>query len=154
MSVLTELTQLIGKWRGTNQLWLSPDEPVRGSESIAEFSTIAHAQFTELRYSWAEEGNAQEGRIILGQAPESRVVKAIWFDTWHLMDQFMVCEGQVDSEGVVRVKGSYAAPPGPDWGWQITIEPKEKDVFHLIMHNISPEGESFLAVKTSYSRQR
>lgn len=151
MSSLPTLSNLSGKWHGKNLLWLSPDEPVRESEADAEISTIAQGQFTEIMYTWVFEGKAQEGRIILGQTPDSKAVKAVWFDTWHMMEQFMVCEGEVDDEGVVWVKGSYAAPPGPDWGWQISIETQKIDVFHLIMHNITPEGEAFLAVDISCS---
>ena len=153
MPALGEVIPLNGKWQGTNKLWLSPGEPVRESESLAEISTIAQGQFSEMRYTWAEGGKAQEGRIIIGHAPAGQAVNAVWFDTWHMMDQFMVCAGSVEAEGLVRVKGAYAAPPGPDWGWQIAVEPKWKDQFHLMMYNITPEGESFLAVETVYTRQ-
>jgi hypothetical protein len=153
MSTPSELKNLSGKWQGTSKLWLTPQEPVRLSESLAELSSIAQEQFTEIQYSWAYEGKPQAGRIILGQAAESKVVKAVWFDTWHMMNQFMICEGDVDDTGAVRVKGSYSAPPGPDWGWQITIEPIEQGAFRLLMHNILPDGQKFLAVEVTYSRQ-
>ena len=144
---------LEGKWEGTNQLWLDPEGPVRESASEAEIETIAHGQFAEIRYSWAYEGQEQEGRLILGQDREREIVTAVWFDTWHMIDQFMVCEGAVDQGGVVRVRGSYVAPPGPDWGWKISIERQDADAFCLLMHNISPEGEEGLAVKVNYKRK-
>lgn len=153
MSALAVLTSLIGEWQGTNHLWLSPEEPVRKSESSATISSLAQAQFSEMRYSWADEGQAQEGRLILGQAAGQKTVQAVWFDTWHIRDQFMVCEGQVEDAGTVRIQGSYDAPLGPDWGWQITIKPSDKDTFRFLMHNISPEGEKMLAVEVTYSRQ-
>ena len=153
MSALAELADLIGKWQGTNHLWLSPEEPVRKSESLAEIKAIAHEQFSEIQYSWADKGRPQEGRIIFGQESQRNVVKAVWFDTWHMVGQFMTCEGSIDANGAVNVQGSYAAPPGPDWGWQITIEPKGKDAFRFQMHNISPAGKRMLAVEVIYSRQ-
>ena len=106
MSALAALTDLIGEWQGTNHLWLSPDEPVRKSESSAEIRTIAQEQFSEIRYSWADEGQSQEGCLILGQATAQKTVKALWFDTWHVRDQFMVCEGSVKDSGAVRVQGT------------------------------------------------
>ena len=151
MSALIELNDLIGKWQGTNQLWLFPGEPVRESESLAEIGTMQQEQFTEIRYSWAADGKSQDGRILLGQAADDGIVKAVWFDTWHMANQFMVCEGNVE-DGIVSVKGSYAAPPGPDWGWQIDIEPQGMNAFHLLMYNITPDGEKFLAVEVAYSR--
>ena len=153
MTALAELTAITGRWQGANHLWLTPQEPVHKSESTAEISAIAHEQFIEIFYTWADEGKPQEGRIILGRSSTSDLVHAVWFDTWHMAHLFMVCEGNVDEKGIVRVNGFYAAPPGPDWGWQITIEPEGKDAFRFIMHNITPDGEKFLAVEVAYSRQ-
>lgn len=153
MPALTQLTDLIGKWQGENHLWLYPGDPVHLSESLAEISPVFQGQFSELCYTWAEGRKSQEGRMLLGQMPDSETIQAVWFDTWHMANQFMVCQGGVDAGGVVQVKGAYAAPPGPDWGWQITIEPQGKDQFRFLMHNITPEGESFLAVETIYTRR-
>lgn len=153
MTAIAELSQLIGKWQGTNQLWLFPGDPVRLSHSLAEIRAISHDQFTELRYTWAEDGQPQEGQIILGQPSDSTQVKAVWLDTWHMAHQFMVCEGEIDENGAIWVKGSYAAPPGPDWGWKIALVPEGQDAFRFLMYNITPEGEEFLAVEVAYTRQ-
>ena len=152
MSALNELVDLTGKWQGTKHLWLAPGEPVRKSESTAEINSTAQEQFTEICYTWSDESKPQEGRLIVGQESEKKVVKAVWFDTWHMREQFMVCEGSVDGQSAVSVQGTYAAPPGPDWGWQITIEPKNKNQFGLLMYNITPEGKKMLAVEIAYSR--
>jgi hypothetical protein len=154
MSALAVLTNLVGKWQGTNQLWLSPEEPVRESESSAVIRTLAQGQFSEMQYSWADEGHPQEGRLILGQITGKKTIEAVWFDTWHMREEFMVCEGEIDEDGVVvSVQGTYAAPSGPDWGWEITIEPGDKNAFRFLMYNISPEGEKMLAVEVKYRRQ-
>jgi hypothetical protein len=152
MPALAALKASIGKWQGTNQLWLAPGQPVRSSKSTAEIRAIAQDQFSEIRYTWADEGKAQEGKLVLSLAPDSGSVKAVWFDTWHMANAFMVCDGAVDERGVVRVRGTYAAPPGPDWGWRITIEPNGKDALRFAMHNITPDGDEFLAVEVAYAR--
>lgn len=149
MSAIPALTNLVGKWQGQNQLWLAPGDPVRLSETTAEIEEIAHQQFTEMRYRWADGGKPQEGTIILGFT--SDIVKAVWFDTWHMAYQFMVCEGSADGD-FVSVKGAYAAPPGPDWGWRIAFEPRGPDAFRFTMYNITPDGQEFLAVEVLYSR--
>jgi len=153
MSALNKIIDLNGKWQGTKHLWLSPEAPARNSQSTAKIHSTAQGQFTEIRYTWADEGKPQEGRLILGLDTQQKVVKAVWFDTWHLSEQFMVCEGRVDDHGGVNIQGTYAAPGGPDWGWQIRIEPKDQDQFALRMYNIAPQGEKMLAVEINYSRK-
>jgi hypothetical protein len=69
---------LLGGWRATNRLWLSPDDPVRESESL--------------------DGKPQEDRIIVGQDPGSHAVKAVWFDSSHMRNDFMTCQGGVDAQ--------------------------------------------------------
>ena len=152
MTAIGELKNMIGKWQGTNHLWLSPEDPVHKSESMAEMEIILQGQFNEFRYSWAFEGKPAEGRLLLGLPPDQTKVQAVWFDSWHMRDQFMICEGFVSDEGAVIVQGSYAAPPDPDWGWQITLQPTDQDELIFLMHNISPEGQKMLAVEVVYSR--
>lgn len=153
MSALNEIINLNGRWQGTKHLWLSPDAPVRKSQSTAQIRNTAQEQFTEILYTWADEGQPQEGRLILGQESQQQVVNAVWFDTWHMREQFMICEGRVDDQGGVNIQGTYAAPPGPDWGWQIIIKPKDQDQLGLRMFNITPAGEKMLAVEINYSRK-
>ena len=148
------MAEILGNWQGRNHLWLHPGAPVRESDSTAEMSEIAKGQLTEIRYSWADEGEPQEGRFYLVRPSEEGAVQAVWFDTWHTAGKFMVFEGTADPDGTVSVTGSYAAPPGPDWGWEITIEPPENDAFYFRMYNITPEGEKALAVEVKYSRQQ
>jgi hypothetical protein len=143
---------LIGEWRATNRLWLSPDDPVRESESLAVVRLAGCDQFAEIDYTWAFDGKPQQGRVILGQDPGSHAVKGVWFDSWHMRNDFMTCQGGVDPTGVIVVKGTYAAPPDPDWGWEILIEPDARDAFRLSMNNIPPGGEKELAVEVSYTR--
>jgi hypothetical protein len=143
---------LIGEWRATNRLWLSPDDPVRESESLAVVRLAGCDQFAEIEYTWAFDGKPQQGRVILGQDPGSHAVKGVWFDSWHMRNDLMTCLGGIDPTGVIAVKGTYAAPPDPDWGWEILIEPDARDAFRLSMYNIPPGGEKELAVEVSYTR--
>lgn len=153
MAAISALTALSGKWQGTNHLYFSPEEPVRKSRSSLEIQTVGQQQFLEIWYTWAFEEQQQEGRIILGRKTDSEVVNAVWFDTWHMKDHFMICEGTEEPGKLVSVKGSYSVPGGPDWGWQISIESMEKNSFKMLMHNITPEGEKMLAVEAKYTRQ-
>ena len=64
----------------------------------------------------------------------------------------MQLTGKTKPDGSAVVDGSYAAPPGPDWGWRITIQPLENEQFKLIMHNVTPDGAAMLAVEAVFSR--
>ena len=151
MAVPTILKRLIGTWRGDNRLWLRPEQPFRASESTVEINLTAQGRFALIRYTWSYEGQPQDGMLLVGQEPAHRRVQGVWVDSWHMGDQFMLCEGSAEPNGV-WVKGSYPAPPDPDWGWQITIESHTDSAFRMVMHNISPEGSEMLAVETICSR--
>jgi hypothetical protein len=62
----------------------------------------------------------------------------------------MDCRGSAKGEGGISVQGSYPAPPGPDWGWRIVVEPREGAGFRLEMRNVTPEGEEAIAVEAEY----
>lgn len=154
MAVPNELRDLVGRWQGTNRLWLAPSEPVRISESNAEVTIVSQGQFAELGYTWSEGDQPQEGRVIIGQGAHPNRLRAVWFDTWHMRDDFMALDGTSEEGMGFSLTGSYAAPPGPDWGWQIALEMQENGTFKLVMYNITPEGDKLLAVEVTYSRER
>ena len=79
--------------------------------------------------------------------------QAAWVDTFHTSSTgIMLSEGPY-SEGSpsVCVLGSYAAPPGPPWGWRTSFAPAGDRL--LIRHfNVSPAGEDGLAAEIDYTR--
>jgi hypothetical protein len=152
MSTSETLKKFMGNWSGANRLWLSPREAVRESETMARVAPAARGQFVTLQYTWVDDGHSQEGLILIGVVEPLKLARAVWVDSWHMGDKFMVCEGKVSDNGVISMTGSYAAPEGPDWGWRIEIDPGRADSFDLVMFNITPEGEEALAVQASYQR--
>jgi hypothetical protein len=151
VSALSSLARLEGRWVGTNNLWLSPDQAeARVSEATMTVTEVGQGRFVSLAYTWADEGKPQDGLLVIGYDEPRAVVTAYWLDSWHMGNTVMSCEGTVDQDGVVEVGGPYAAPPGPDWGWTIRIEPGD-DSFRFLMYNVTPEGESALAVETVFS---
>jgi hypothetical protein len=163
MTAPTLLTGLIGQWHGRNRLWLGPDEPVRESEAAALISPAAMGKFVTLYYTWAFEGEVQEGQYLIGRSvarddeatdsQESNGVQAIWIDSWHMGNQWMVCQGTAAPEGPIRLEGSYAAPTGPDWGWRTVIERLSDEAMRLTMYNVTPDGQELLAVELAFERQ-
>ena len=67
----------------------------------------------------------------------------------------MVCRGDIDATSL-NLLGTYAAPPGPDWGWRIVIRQSEAGSFILQMFNLAPDnqgrvdGKGDLAVETHF----
>lgn len=150
MNRLQQLAKLEGHWQGLNQLWLSPNDPVRESETAVSVTNTGQGNFVTLAYTWADAGKPQDGLLLVGQADEG--IQAVWVDSWHMGKQMMLCHGEVTANGGVSVRGSYAAPPDPDWGWRIDVEPEENGRFRLLMYNITPHGEEMLAVTAVYTR--
>jgi hypothetical protein len=153
MSTLSSLAGLAGNWRGLNRLWLSPGAPVRESETTCLVAPAAGQRFLTFQYTWSDEGNPQGGLLLVGYEMSSRTVRAAWIDSWHMQDAIMLCQGTVDTQGAVTVKGTYAAPPGPDWGWLIEIAPQNEDLFDLRMYNVPPQEKAVLAVEARYVRR-
>jgi hypothetical protein len=63
---------------------------------------------------------------------------------WHIRDNVMTFRGSVGPHGQIRVRGFYAALPGPDWGRRIVIT--GRDALRIVMYNITSEAHEELAV--------
>jgi hypothetical protein len=53
-------------------------------------------------------------------------------------EKVMACNGTTETDGWINVRGSYAMPPGPDWGWRIVI--RRGDGRSLQEEQLHPEG--------------
>ncbi len=153
---LSELqNNLLGNWAGSNLLrlsWLTPSD--FHSPSRMSVKHVAKGKFLTFTYTWNHEDVAHEGVILLGYDEKQKMATAAWVDSWHMSSKIMACEGAIDSQGAIDIRGSYEAPPGPDWGWRIVITPKSGKELQLVMYNISPEGVEDLAVQADYKREK
>lgn len=152
MSISDRLVALVGDWRGTNVLhvpWMAV--PVQRSDSKATVSSKMNGQFLSIEYTWAFEGEPQEGMLILGCDPDCEEVQAVWTDSWHSKDTLMLCNGAFREPNAISVTGHYAVPEHPDWGWRTEIL-QNGDSFRYVMYNVSPEGEEQIAVETDFER--
>ncbi len=112
----------------------------------------AQGRFLTFTYTWAYEGKPQDGVLLLGHADDE--VTGAWIDSWHMGNKVMVSRGAASAAGGVSIAGTYAAPPGPDWGWRTVVEPRVGDTFRFAMYNLTPDGEETLAVEVIYTRAR
>jgi hypothetical protein len=142
---------LIGEWRGTKLLYLEPPPaPALSSPSKLSVKPVAGGSFLQFDYDWTYKGTEQSGVLLFG-CDEENVASAAWVDSFHMSTKIMSCTGPA-TDGSAKLSGSYAAPPGPDWGWRITIRSVSPNELAIVMHNISPEGQEDLAVQIDYTR--
>jgi hypothetical protein len=142
---------LIGEWRGTKQLYLEPPPaPAISSPSKMSVKPVAGGSFLQFDYDWTYEGEEQAGLLLFGYDKDN-AASAAWVDSFHMSSKIMSCTGSA-ADGSAELSGSYAAPPGPDWGWRITIRSVSPNEFTIVMHNISPEAQEDLAVQIDYTR--
>lgn len=149
---LTALMECAGVWHGTNVL----QDPHIGapveSVSTAIVTPVLGGKFVRMDYTWSYGDAEQEGVILFGFEKKEHKLSAYWIDSWHMGDKAMVCSGEAQESGALSVRGSYAAPPGPDWGWRIDLFPAEGVSMKMLMYNIWPEGREDIAVETVYRR--
>ena len=152
MSSFEELKRtLVGSWRGTKHLYLEPPPaaPLSSTSSLA-VSEVAGGSFLQFNYEWTYEGEPQAGVLLVG-ADEENAASAAWVDSFHMSSKILFSTGHA-AEGAVDVRGSYAAPPGPDWSWQTVIRAGSANELEVVMHNTSPEGQEDLAVQAKFTR--
>lgn len=152
MSALDGLLACGGSWRGTNRLQDPHTNLPEDSSSMATVAPVLAGRFVRIDYTWSYQGKPQEGSLLIGYEAKTSTVTAYWIDTWHMSDKVMVCPGIASEKGELTVLGSYAAPPGPDWGWRISITPDNGKGFRIVMFNIEPGGREYFAVESHYTR--
>jgi hypothetical protein len=150
MGPLDALRAAAGNWRGTCTL----QDPHSGvaDETPSTASVIPTQDGVRLDYTWSYRGKPQEGSILFGTG--GAAVTARWTDTWHTGSQPMACAGASPDGRTLSVRGTYAAPPGPDWGWRIDVIPGG-EAPRVVMHNVWPReqgGREDLAVEAVYER--
>ena len=152
MSIHRRLAGLAGNWDGTNRLHLPwMPVPLLESRSTAIVQERVGGQCLEIAYTWQYEGDRKEGVLLLCGSPKTETISAMWTDSWHSANVLMMCNGSVDENGRVTLRGTYSVPDHPDWGWRTDIIPGEAS-FEYVMYNVSPEGVEELAVETVFSR--
>jgi hypothetical protein len=139
-----------GAWEGVNRLWLDPSEPAHESVTRATVVSGAGEHFLVLRYTWEFDGTAHDGVMLVNRAAAATAPAIAWSDSFHMSRAMMVLTAVPGPATAIQAVGSYAAPPGPDWGWRILLEKTDSGMLRIAMFNITPDGEEFPAVEAVY----
>src|SRR5215216_8063749 len=117
MGTLDALIACAGSWRGTSTLQDPNSGAPQKSASDATVTPMLGGKFARLDYTWRYEDAPQEGSLLIGADAKADTITAHWIDSWHMGSTVMHCIGPKPAAGAgLSVRGSYAAPPGPDWG--------------------------------------
>ena len=138
MNATEVLHSLAGTWQGVNRLRMMPDDAYVESPATASIRVVAR-EYVAVEYTWSDAGIPQDGIVLIAASADP--ITAVWADSWHSSPAWMSMSGAVEDDTVV-LSGSYADPPGPDWGWQIRLDSRSR---RLTMHNQVP-GEAFYQV--------
>lgn len=151
MSALAPFIRAAGRWHATYKLRDPANSLSCDSESRATVTPMLAGRFVRLDYTWAYKEAPHDGSLLVGCESATGVVTLAWIDAFHNSDRMMICTGTVDADGTLNVRGSYAAPPGPDWGWRTRLG-AAGDRLSMVMFNITPDGQEELAVEAEYLR--
>jgi hypothetical protein len=152
MPGLDTLLACAGHWAGINHLQELPDAAGEDSRSTLDIGPALGGRFVHVDQRWSYRGKVQQGTLLVGFDPDSSVATVHWIDTWHMGHKVMACSGRLTDAGGVDVRGAYAAPPGPDWGWRITIDAVPKMRIDIVMFNVNPaDGGEQLAVRGTFA---
>lgn len=152
MRVPAAMEHLVGEWNGTKRLWFAPGQPSFDSAGTARVSRVGGGHFLSISYEWVHDGKGQEGFLLLQCNEAKEVGGASWVDSYHMSGSIMTCTGRYRA-GVLDVLGSYAAPPGPDWGWRIVVDGSDRERLRILMDNVSPAGQADRAVEAEFTRR-
>jgi hypothetical protein len=152
MRTLDDFLICSGEWQGTNRVQLGNSEPVHESSSRVVVTPIVRQKLIRVDQTWCWMDQRQIGAMLIGYDRASDTVSLHWVDTFHTSKEVMSCTGSFDPLGKLIVHGSYASPPGPDWGWRIEISWIDGSELRIDMFNIDPSGKEDRGVWASFAR--
>jgi hypothetical protein len=149
-----QLTECAGEWTGTNILLDPMNGVAEESIAAAAITQVVGGRFLRFDYSWTYHEQPQEGSLLIGCNANTGAVNVCWTDTWHMGHSMMNLTGADAGAETLDARGTYEVGDGsPDWGWRIMIERVGQNELLLVMNNIDPEGNEYLAVQARLERK-
>lgn len=153
MSIPSRLANAEGEWVGPSLLCFAPDQPTITSDSTATIARVVNGTALEIHYDWSYDEKPHQGVLIVADSKGDKRCEISWMDSFHYAHRIMLLTGEYAGDGEINVRGAYAAPEGPDWGWRMTLEMPDAGTFILRMFNITPDEQEAWAVEATYRRR-
>ena len=151
MALTDALKNLAGGWKGTTTVWPGPEAEAIHSDVWLDARLAARGKFLIFAYDWAVQNQPQQGELGFSIAGDGESVQGWWIDSWHNDNAVMNLTGETKAENEVFLSGTFAAPDGPDWGWdiQITAETTNLDI---VMWVIPPDEAGMIGVRYTLTK--
>lgn len=146
MALTAALQESAGGWKGTKTVWPGPDADVITSDVWLDARLAARGKFLVLSYDWTASGDAQQGELGFSLSDNADTAQGWWIDSWHNDNAVMQLTGKATDGSVVLLSGTFPAPDGPDWGWDIQIDANATEM-DIVMWVLPPGEEGMLGVR-------
>jgi hypothetical protein len=146
MALTDTFTTTAGGWKGSKTVWPGPDADVITSDVWLDARLAARGKFIVFAYDWTVTGEAQQGELGFSLASDGVTVQGWWIDSWHNDNAVMQLAGSATANNVVKLSGTFPAPDGPDWGWDIQIRSTDTEL-DIVMWVIPPGEPGMLGVR-------
>ena len=145
MALTAAFTELAGGWKGTKTVWPGPDADVITSDVWLDARLAARGKFLVLSYDWTAL-EAQQGELGFSLSDDLMNAQGWWLDGGHSDNAVMNLSGKATYEAILLLSGTFPAPDGPDWGWDIQIDTKTTEM-DIVMWVRPPGEQGMLGVR-------
>lgn len=148
------LSETVGNWKTTSQMWEKPDSQPMTSKGTAKFEMILGGRWLQQKFTGTAMGKPFQGIGMLGYDNVKGKYESHWFDS--MSTASMDAEGDYDANTkTLKDKGSMSCPISADKTQEVRTEwqmvNKNKMVFS--MYGSGPEaGPEFKMMEIVYTR--
>ena len=146
MALTASFMESAGGWKGTKSVWPGPGADVITSDVWLDARLAARGKFIVLSYDWTASEEAQQGEVAFSLSDDAVTAQGWWIDSWHNDNAVMQLTGKATDGSVVLLSGTFPAPEGPDWGWDIQIDANAAEM-DIVMWVLPPGEEGMLGVR-------